>query len=129
MGRSSVFSFFVMSIALPRLANRTAIAQTPASERDQAIAPFLCAYRHASGGGDLSPMALPPPFRDLWQRYSIEMLAEAIAKNITTGGIDALLSYIDFPISMRFHPPPNPEKMVNSDEGGWDVASLGTTST
>jgi hypothetical protein len=81
-------------------------------------------------------MALLPPFRDLWQRYSIEMLAEAIAKNITTGrpampdfalpprGIDALLSYID-----ALSPSSESRKMVNSDEGGWDVANLGTTST
>jgi cytochrome c len=104
-----------MSIALPRLANRTAIAQTPASERGQAIAPYRRAYRHASGGDDLSPMALPPPLRDLWQRYPIEMLAEALAEGITTGhpampdfacsprGIDALLSYID-PLSASSKP-------------------------
>lgn len=85
MGRSFGFSFFVMSIALPRLAKRIAIAQTPASERDHAIAPYRCACRHASGGDDLSPLALPPPLRDLWQRYSIEMLAAALAEGITTG--------------------------------------------
>jgi hypothetical protein len=93
MGRSSVFSFFVMSIALPRLASRTAIAQTPASERVQAIAEYLCAYRPASGGDDLSPMAWPPPFRDLWRRYPIEMPVEALV--LPPRGIDALLCTID----------------------------------
>jgi hypothetical protein len=74
MERSSVFSFFVMSIALPRLANRTVIAQTPASEWDQAIAPYRCACRHASGGDDLCPMAIETsgnaiPLRN-WPRRS-----------------------------------------------------------
>jgi hypothetical protein len=52
-------------------------------------------------------MGLAPPFRDLPQKYPIEMLAEALAEGIMTGhpampnfafeppDIDALLTYID----------------------------------
>jgi hypothetical protein len=58
---------------------------------------------------------MPNGHRDLWQRYPIEKLAEALAEGITTGrpampdfalpprGIDALVSYVD-PLSASSKP-------------------------
>jgi cytochrome c len=89
------------------LVDLSAIGQTAPSERGQAIAQKLCARCHAIARDDLSPMGLAPPFRDLSQRYPIEMLAEALAEGIMTGDpampnfafeprdIDTLLTYID----------------------------------
>jgi mono/diheme cytochrome c family protein len=77
------------------------------SERGHALAQKLCARCHAIEREGASPMGLPPPFRELSQRYPIEMLAEALAEGIVTGhpampsftfhprDIEALLTYID----------------------------------
>jgi mono/diheme cytochrome c family protein len=73
------------------------------SERGHALAQKLCARCHAIE----RPWGGPPPFRELSQRYPIEMLAEALAEGIVTGhpampsftfhprDIEALLTYID----------------------------------
>lgn len=95
----------VMVVAL--LNCGTAAGQAAPGERGRAIAQKLCARCHAIDQKGSSPMGLAPPFRDLSQRYPIEMLAEALAEGITTGhpsmpnftfeprDINALLTYID----------------------------------
>lgn len=107
MGRNPIFSIVVMLIAILVLAGRTGVAQTIPSERGHALAQKLCARCHAIGREGSSPMGIAPPFRELSQRYPIEMLAEALAEGIVTGhpampnftlhprDIDALLAYID----------------------------------
>jgi cytochrome c len=85
----------------------TAIAQRAPSQQGYAIADRLCARCHAIGREGASPMGIAPPFRELPQRYPVEMLAESLAEGIVTGHpamprftlhpreIDALLTYID----------------------------------
>lgn len=105
MRKRAVLSGFVMltATALPV----TASAQMAPSERGYALAQKLCARCHAIGRDGLSPMGLAPPFRELSQRYPVEMLAEALAEGIVTGhsampiftfeprDINALLTYIN----------------------------------
>jgi cytochrome c len=44
-----------------------------------------CGMCHATGRVGLSPSPQAPPFRDLHQRYEVEVLAEALAEGILTG--------------------------------------------
>jgi mono/diheme cytochrome c family protein len=94
-------------IAILVLGDRTAMAEVAPSERGHALAQKQCARCHAIEREGSSPMGLAPPFRELSQRYPIEMLAEALAEGIMTGhpampnftfhprDIEALLTYID----------------------------------
>ena len=105
--RNAVFPIFVMIIAVVLYGGGAAAAQMSPSERGHALAQRLCARCHAIEREGLSAMGLAPPFRELSQRYPIEMLAEALAEGIMTGhpampnftfeprDINALLTYID----------------------------------
>lgn len=44
-----------------------------------------CSQCHAVGRTDRSPSPAAPPFRELNQRYDVEMLGEALAEGILTG--------------------------------------------
>jgi mono/diheme cytochrome c family protein len=107
MGRWLAYLLLGLPIVTAGLAGSTAFAQGTQSERGYAIAKKHCARCHAIGHEGPSPMGLAPPFRDLSQRYPVEMLAEALAEGIMTGhpdmpnftfaprDIDALLTFID----------------------------------
>ncbi|NJO35143.1 MAG: cytochrome c [Rhodospirillales bacterium] len=107
MGREAALLSFMMLIAVVIHDGETASAQVAPSERGHALAQKLCARCHAIEREGASPMGLAPPFRELSQRYPIEMLAEALAEGIVTGhpamptftfeprDINALLTYID----------------------------------
>jgi mono/diheme cytochrome c family protein len=102
-----VFPILMLSLGSLTLAAQAPWAQTTKADRGRAIAQKQCARCHAIGPEGASPMGLAPPFRNLSQRYPIEMLAEALAEGIVTGhpampafalhprDIDALLTYID----------------------------------
>jgi len=96
-----MLSFFLAGVGVG-----SAVAQSSPALRGEAIAKRLCARCHATGMTDDSPVGRAPAFRDLWKRYPIEHLAEALAEGIVTGHsgmpqftfepdeIDALLSYL-----------------------------------
>lgn len=107
MARKVALLSFMMLTVVVFPGGGKASAQMAPSERGYTLAKKLCARCHAIGREGLSPMGLAPPFRELSQRYQIEMLAEALAEGIVTGhpamptftfeprDINALLTYID----------------------------------
>ena len=103
---SKTFAPVMLSLFLTGVGIGSAVAQSSPALRGEAIAKRLCARCHATGMTDDSPVGRAPAFRDLWKRYPIEHLAEALAEGIVTGHsgmpqftfepdeIDALLSYL-----------------------------------
>ena len=66
-------------------AQTTLNAPTASIKRGQALVRRNCAFCHAVGAAGVSRNVQAPPFRDLHQRYPIEMLAEALADGMLTG--------------------------------------------
>lgn len=67
-----------------------AMLQLPASAVEDVAAGLLlveanCAGCHAIGHDGTSPLAEAPPFRELYQRYDVEFLSEALVEGIMTG--------------------------------------------
>ncbi|WP_244593659.1 c-type cytochrome [Methylopila sp. Yamaguchi] len=61
------------------------LAIEPAEQRGLAFAKTNCDGCHAIGRSGVSALRIAPPFRDLHTRYSVDMLAEALAEGIVTG--------------------------------------------
>ncbi len=53
-------------------------------ERGRALVEANCASCHAVGLEGDSPLAEAPPFRELHERYDVEMLSEALVEGIVT---------------------------------------------
>lgn len=89
------------------VATQAAAQGESAIERGRSIALARCAVCHAVEPGDASPHRITPPFRDLHERYPVEMLEEALRTNVVSGhdempmfelesaDMRALLAYID----------------------------------
>ena len=54
-------------------------------EQGPRLARLYCARCHAIDRVSPSPLTIAPPFRTLHERYSVEMLQEALAEGIVTG--------------------------------------------
>ncbi|WP_139862129.1 c-type cytochrome [Bradyrhizobium ivorense] len=54
-------------------------------EQGRRLARLYCARCHAIDRVSPSPLTIAPPFRTLHERYSVEMLQEALAEGIVTG--------------------------------------------
>jgi len=63
----------------------SAIAASPAEQRDKTFALNNCARCHSIDRVTESPLKIAPPFRTLHSRYPIETLQEALAEGIETG--------------------------------------------
>ncbi|GBD49620.1 cytochrome c class I [Methylopila sp. Yamaguchi] len=70
---------------LGRHSGGSPLAIEPAEQRGLAFAKTNCDGCHAIGRSGVSALRIAPPFRDLHTRYSVDMLAEALAEGIVTG--------------------------------------------
>lgn len=105
MGRRTI-GLAVLLMALAG-APAMALAEPGLAARGRAIAEGRCAVCHAVGREGASPQRGVPPFRELGQRFPIEMLQEALitgtvsghdempATDLGTADVRSLLAYID----------------------------------
>lgn len=95
-------------MALLSMAAQQAAAQGAAGlERGRAIAQARCSVCHAVSERDASPHRITPPFRELHERFPVEMLEDALRTNVISGhdempmfelepaDMRALIGYID----------------------------------
>lgn len=61
-----------------------AAAQDPVVAEGQSIVEMYCADCHATGPTGESPLDIAPRFRDLHERYDVELLSEALVEGIVT---------------------------------------------
>ncbi|MDJ0932001.1 cytochrome c [Breoghania sp.] len=59
--------------------------KSPEVRAGLALAEEECAACHAIARDDVSPESKAPAFRDLYKRYPVEQLEEALAEGIVTG--------------------------------------------
>lgn len=72
----------------------------PTLDRGRAIAEQLCGRCHATAETGASPHKITPPFRDLQERYPVEMLVEAL-KSGEISGHDEMPMFVLEPEDMR----------------------------
>jgi len=63
----------------------TSLATAANLEQGRRLAMVNCARCHSIDKVGPSPLKIAPPFRTLHERYSVEMLEEALAEGIVTG--------------------------------------------
>lgn len=93
-----------------------AAAETTDRERGRTIAEQLCGRCHATGDSGASPHKITPPFRDLAERFPVDMLVDAMTSGEISGhdempmfvlepeDMTALLAHIDAyaPVGKRY---------------------------
>lgn len=70
---------FVIAVTLIVLAMSAARAASPEEQRGLTFAQANCSLCHAIGRHGESPLAIAPPFRELHQRYELDLLAQRMA--------------------------------------------------
>jgi cytochrome c len=74
-----------LSLVVLLLSTNGALAQDGRPQAGRVLAEANCARCHAIGATGSSPIAAAPAFRDLYRRYPVDQLAEALAEGIATG--------------------------------------------
>lgn len=78
-----------------------ALAAGPAElERGRLLAEQMCGRCHATGASGQSPHKITPPFRDLAERFPVDMLVEAL-KTGEISGHDEMPMFVLAPEDMR----------------------------
>ncbi|HWZ40613.1 MAG TPA: c-type cytochrome [Bradyrhizobium sp.] len=72
-------------VLLAALVGSLAPLAASSPEQGKRLALTYCAKCHAIDKVSPSPLKIAPPFRTLHERYSVEMLQEALAEGIVTG--------------------------------------------
>jgi mono/diheme cytochrome c family protein len=73
----------ILAMAMAALASTATAGGSP--ERGRALLQQSCAMCHAVGRGGDSPNPAAPRFRELYKRYPVENLGEALAEGLLTG--------------------------------------------
>ena len=99
------------AFAKPEEMNDLTLSPADMRANGEEIAATMCAMCHAIGLRDASAHETAPPFREVFKRYPVYALEEALAEGIVVGHrdmpsfelepqqIDELLSYIEYMIT------------------------------
>jgi mono/diheme cytochrome c family protein len=99
---------FFCALAVSACQRQSALEPAPLDQQSdgKAIADTQCAACHAVGAKGASPRPEAPPFRDMAQRYQLNMLQEELDNGLSAGhppmqrfklsvrGADALMAYL-----------------------------------
>lgn len=81
MVRTTIFPALV---AVALAACSPAAVEDPVIAEGRGLVETYCADCHATGAEGESPLAIAPRFRDLHERYDVELLSEALVEGIVT---------------------------------------------
>jgi cytochrome c len=92
---------FTTAFGLALVLATAAVAADPATlERGRILAEQLCGKCHATGQTGASPHKITPPFRELSERFPVEMLVESL-KTGEISGHDEMPMFILEPADMQ----------------------------